>query len=127
MSFIKIIDEDEKWILNIISTLFCVIAAMFSRVFNNKMIVCNNIFFFISLIHFAISKNYFEKFFKICIAVLKLSFLYYFIILFFRSQTLMYIYHLQKMRHSRFKRLIFLIILMHSWNYFVFNFSWNFV
>ena len=127
MSFIKIVDENEKWILNMISTLFYVIATTFSCVFNNEMIVCNIIFFFVFLIHFAISKNCFKKLFEICITVLKLFFLYCFMILFFRSQILMYVCHLQKMRHSRFKRLIFLIILMHFRDHFNFVLSWNFV
>ena len=127
MSFMKTIDENEKWILNMISTLFCVITTTFSRVFNNKIIVYDIIIFFVFLTYFAISKNYFEKFFKICIVVLKLSFLYYLIILFFWSQTLMYVCHSQKMQHSRLKHLIFLIILMHFQDYLDFVFSWNFV
>ena len=127
MSFMKTIDENEKWISNMILILFCVVAATSSRVFNNKIIICDIIFLFVFLIHFAISKSYFKKFFEICIAALKLSFLYYLIILFFRSQILMYVCHSQKMRHSRFKRLIFLIMLMHFRNHFDFVFSWNFV
>ena len=122
----KTIDEDEKWILNIISTLFYVVAATLSRVFNDEMIIYNIISLFISLIHFAISKNCFKKLSEICIAVLKLSFLYCLIILFFRSQILMYVYHSSKVRHSRFKHLIFLIMLMHFRNHLNFAFSWNF-
>ena len=127
MSFIKIVDENEKWILNMTSTLFCVITITFSRVFSDEMIVCDNISFFVFLIYFAISKSCFEKFSEACIAVLKLFFLYYFMILFFRSQILTYVCHSQKMRHSHFKRLIFLIMLMHFQDHFDFVLSWNFV
>ena len=102
--------------------LFCVIVAMLSRIFNDKIIIYNIISFFVFLTHFAILKNYFEKFFEICIAALKLFFLYYFIILFFRSQILTYVCHSQKMRYSRLKRLIFLIMLIHSRNHFNFIF-----
>ena len=127
MSFMKIIDENEKWILNMTSTLFCVVAATFSRVFNNEMIVCDIISFFVFLIHFAISKNCFEKLSEICIAVLKLSFLCYLMILSFQSQILTYTCHSQKVRHSRLKCLIFLIMLMHFRDHLDFVLSWNFV
>ena len=54
--------------------LFCVVATTFSRVFNNEIIVYNIISFFVFLIHFAILKNYFEKFLKTCIVVLEMFF-----------------------------------------------------
>ena len=57
-----------------ISILFCVVTTTFSRVFNDEMIVCDIIFFFVFLIHFAISKSCFEKLFEIYIVVLKLFF-----------------------------------------------------
>ena len=127
MSFMKIVNESEKWVLNMISILFCVVTTTSSRVFNDEMIIYNIISFFVSLTHFAISKNCFEELFEVCIVVLKLFFLCCFMILFFRLQILTYICHSQKMRHSRFKRLIFLIMLMHFRDHFNFVLSWDFV
>ena len=110
-----------------ISTLFCVVAATFSRVFNDEIIIYDIISFSAFLIHFIISKSCFKKFSKTCIVILKLFFLCCLIILFFWSQILTYVCHSQKMRHSRFKHLIFLIILMHFRDYFDFAFLWNFI
>ena len=50
-----------------ILTLFCVIAAMFSRVFNDKIFIYNIIFLFVFLILFAILKNCFKKLFEIAL------------------------------------------------------------
>ena len=127
MSFINIVDENEKWILNIISILSCAVMINFSRFFNDEIIIYNIISFFASLIHFVTSKNFFESFSEICISARKLFFLCCIIILFFRSQILTYVCHSSKMRHSRFKRRVFLIMSIYSWNHSNFARSWDLV
>ena len=110
-----------------ISILFCVIMIYFLRFFNEKMIVCNIIFFFAFLIYFVILKSFLKQFFKICIIARKSFFLCYIIILLFRSQIFMYVYYSLKMQHSCLKHYVFLIILMHFWNHSNFICSWNLI
>ena len=123
----NIVDENKKQVLNMISTLFCVVIINLSRFFNNDIIVCDIILFFAFLTHFVISKNFLKQFSEACIVVRKPFFLYCVIILTFRSQIFTYAYHLSKMRHSRLKRRVFLIILIHSWNYLNLIRSWNLI
>ena len=54
----NIVDESEKWTSNMISILFYTIMINFSRFFNDEMIVCDIIFFFVFLIHFVILKSF---------------------------------------------------------------------
>ena len=48
---------------------FYAVIVSFSHFFNDEIIVCDIIFFFISLIYFVILKNFLKQFFKICIVV----------------------------------------------------------
>ena len=97
-----------------ISILFCAMMINFSRLFNDDMIIYDIIFFFVFLTYFVILKNFLKQFSEVCIIVRKLFFLCRVIILCFRSQIFMYVCHSLKIQHSRLKRYVFLIMLLHS-------------
>ena len=70
----NIINENEKWVSNMISILFCAVVIKFLRFFNDETIVCDIIFFFASLIHFVILKVFLNSFLKFALSLENRSF-----------------------------------------------------
>ncbi len=115
MFSMRISEDDEKWIWNIIFTLFCIVVMMLkhSDLIREKIVVWVNVFAIAFLAHFAVLNSFLKNCSMFCMIFQYSLHFYFLMILFFLSHAQMYSVQLLMIQQLLFIHCMLLIIFIH--------------